>query len=66
MGATVFGGHVDIFDSIQMAACLSDAYPRQTVSVRTDASVLGVGFKIAGNNICIDVIEKSMITRPQL
>lgn len=56
----------EIFDSIQMAACLSDACPRQTVIIRTDASVLGVGFKIAGNSICIDIIEKSMITSPQL
>lgn len=54
------------FDSHQLAACLSDAPPRQTVSRRTDASVFAVGSRIAGNNICIDIIEESMITRPQL
>lgn len=54
----------EIFYSIEIAACLCDAFSRQTVSIRTDAPVLGVGFKIAGNNICIDIIEKSMITRP--
>lgn len=56
----------EIFDRIEMATSLFDAYPRQTVSIRTDASVLGVGFKMAGKNICIDIIEKSMIARPQL
>lgn len=47
-----------IFDDNQMAVCSSDLQPRQTVSIRTDASVFSVGFKIAGNYVCIDIIRK--------
>lgn len=54
MGTSTGGG----FDDYQTSACLSEARPRQAVSMGTDASAFRVGSERAGNNICIDIIEK--------